>query len=135
MLRLLEAHTHVRPELEGRPLATFVAESEEAAEAAVLRILKHFGEDTTRTTVRVLLPENSVRYMERQDTYALLQSKDRAYGDSSYASWLGSTQYGAMEESEFRCPEPGCPRSPLFLLTFVEPPSCTVHHTPLELVR
>jgi len=41
---------------------------------------------------------------------------------------------GSSQEYEFRCPTPGCPESPVFMLTFSQTPTCRIHGLDLQLV-
>ena len=145
MLADLRQKARARPELDPVQLPTFLVSSDEEAAAAIDRIITYFGEDPTRAAVRLVLEEQDVRYLERDDmdVYLLEEGDYKGYGDSAYAGLpgYGDSSYGNLPggpgpsvEYEFRCPVPGCPRSPLFVLSFAEPPTCTLHGRTLNLV-
>lgn len=121
------------PELDTREMPTFTASTETEAEWLVGRVIDHFGADRNRTVVRVLLNDNRIRYLKRSDLDVFLGAGDKAFGGSAYAGVPGYPLPGSAPEYEFRCPRDGCPYSPLFLLTFTEPPTCRLHGTVLQL--
>jgi len=138
MLADLRQKARARPELDPVQLPTFLVSSDEEAAAAIDRIITYFGEDPTRAAARLVLEEQDVRYLERNDidVYLLEEGDYKGYGDSAYAGLPG---YSIPEpeprvEYEFRCPAPGCPWSPLFVFSFTEPPTCRLHGQALKLV-
>jgi hypothetical protein len=140
MLAELKQKARARPELDPVQLPTFTVSSDEEAAAAIDRIVTYFGEDPTRAVVRLVLHEQDVRYLEREDVdvYLLEESDDKGLGDSWHASLPGYSPLAGDPDSsmeyEFRCPVAGCPDSPVFVMTFTEPPVCRVHGQTLELV-
>jgi hypothetical protein len=134
MLASLRHKGRVRAEFDPMQLPTFVVSSDEEAAAAIDHIITYFGEDPARTAVRLVLEHQEVRYLEPEDmdSYLLAEDDYKGYGESAHATVPGLSTPGSSQEYQFRCPVADCPDSPLFVLTFTEPPKCRIHGKTLE---
>jgi hypothetical protein len=115
-------------------MATFAVTSETAADQVIGHIVDYLGADRERHLVRLRFSDET-RYVRRSDLYAFLDTSAKGFGQGGYASLPGYQIPGETSDYEFRCPVDGCPDSPVFILSFDEPPICTRHRVPLELVR
>lgn len=120
------------PQLDEVPVPTYVVITDDQASFAIDRIAEYFGADPTRCTVRLRFGDED-RYLHRDALLIAYGGGTKAFGAGGGMQLPGYHAHTA--EYEFRCPVPGCPDSPIFLLTFAESPTCRRHHTALELAQ
>jgi hypothetical protein len=133
VLNELRSMTQPDAGLDDVPMPTYVLTSDDDADQAVGVLVDYFGADRARHTVRLRF-EDETRYLRRKDLYAAFSGSDKGLGGGGYAQLPGYETPGSAAEFEFRCPHDGCPDSPVFVLTFDDPPVCPRHHVDLELV-
>jgi hypothetical protein len=86
-----------------------------------------FGEDRARDAVRLVVRGQDVGGLERSDVYSMLGDRSMGFGDAARTILPGAST--AWRTLELRCPEPGCPESPVYVLSYdrARPPRCRVH--------
>jgi len=115
-------------------MATFPVTDETGADQVIGAIVDYLGADRERRIVRLRFADGT-RYLRRGDLYAFLDTSAKGFGHGGYAGLPGYQVPGETSDYEFRCPVHGCPDSPVFVLSFDEPPTCPRHLVPLEFVR
>lgn len=101
-----------------------VVRCEDDADAG--RLVAWFGADPERTRVRLVIRGEEAGVVERTALYGLVGSRTLGWGDSIGATLPGVPNW---EPIELRCPIAGCPRSPVWALSYDAdaPPECTIH--------
>ena len=93
----------------------------------VAGLVAWFGEDRARGAVRLVVRGQDAGILLRTDLYELLRTRPMGFGSAGHAVLPGmSTHWRALE---LHCPEPDCPESPVFALTYdgARPPHCRLH--------
>jgi hypothetical protein len=130
----LKSITRIDADLESVRMPTYVLADDDDAGAAVGAIIDRFGADRAQETVRLRFTDET-RYLSRRDLYAAFTDSDKGFGSGGQAQLPGYPAPRGAREYQFRCPHNGCPDSPVFVLSFTEPPVCPRHHLVCELVR
>jgi hypothetical protein len=113
--------SYTRPLDEDAPVLRLERDDEVAG------LVAWFGADRSRRAVRLVVRGEDAGHLLRTDLYELLSTRSMGFGDASRSALPGmSTQWRALE---LHCPEPGCPESPVFALSYdaARPPHCRVH--------
>jgi hypothetical protein len=93
----------------------------------VAGLVAWFGADRARRVVRLVVRGEEAGHLLRTDLYELLSTRSMGFGDAARTMLPGaSTAWRALE---LVCPEPGCPESPVYALTYdaARPPRCRIH--------
>jgi hypothetical protein len=79
--------------------------------------------------VRLLVRGERAGALDRTAVYELVATQSMGFGDADAAILPGLSV--AWSEVELVCPEPGCPESPLYAVSYdaARPPRCAVHPT------
>ncbi len=96
-----------------------------AAGGLVDLLTGYFGEDDTRSQIRLLIGGEEIGYLQRADLYALASASEKGIGSSDYGTLPGQANYRLIR---LRCPVAACTETRL-VMTFDEddPPACGVH--------
>jgi hypothetical protein len=96
-------------------------------DAEVPGVVAWFGADRSRQAVRLLVRGHDAGALGRTDVYELVATQSMGFGDADAALLPGvSTAWSVIE---LVCPEPGCPQSPLYAVSYdaARPPHCALH--------
>jgi hypothetical protein len=90
-------------------------------------VVAWFGADRARQAVRLLVRGEDAGALSRTDVYELVATQSMGYGDADAAILPGRSV--AWTVIELVCPEPGCPESPSYAVSYdaARPPHCAVH--------
>jgi hypothetical protein len=136
-LQRLVAAARPAPGAPGAQVPTFMVEDDGAADGAVDALMAYFGEDRSRTEVRLVVGAKEVGYLPREALYERAIVIDRGFGSpnlsgapfggSAHANVPGVTTGGGV--LTLHCPVPGCPVGPVLAMSYDEdyPPHCSVH--------
>lgn len=118
--------------LDSEPMATFRVTSDVATGEVVRALGRHFGEDANRQVARLHIEED-LRYIRRPNVLRLYQSGYKGIGAGGAANLPGFPVPGGSKQFKFVCPTPGCPDSPVYVLSVTHPPKCRLHHVALQI--
>jgi hypothetical protein len=98
-------------------------------DADVPAVVAWFGADRSRQAVRLLVRGEDAGALGRTDVYELVATQSMGFGDADAAILPGRST--AWTVVELVCPEPGCPESPLYAVSYdaARPPHCGLHPT------
>jgi hypothetical protein len=113
---------HCRP-APGEQLPILRLERDEELPAVVA----WFGADRSRTAVRLVVRGEDAGALDRTAVYELVATQSMGFGDADAVILPGVAT--AWTVLELVCPEPGCPDSPLYAVTYDagQPPHCSHH--------
>jgi hypothetical protein len=132
----LRALARAEPAVAGEPTVALSASDEQAA---VVALLRYFGEDDRRRGVTLVIEGNQVGHLHREDALSLVADATRGGASPGYGSsaGMGLPGHEPFRLLRLRCPIPGCPTEDQLTMTYDEddPPRCSIHHEAvLELV-
>jgi hypothetical protein len=109
------------PDVAGAPVLRLGGDAEVAA------VVAWFGDDRSRRAVHVVTGEEDLGYLLRADVYELMSARWMGSGDAARAILPGTSTSWRTLTAE--CPEPGCPESPVYLVSYnrARPPTCRLH--------
>jgi hypothetical protein len=124
-MTLDELVTHCRPLAPGEQLPLLRLDDE----AELPGVVAWFGAARSRKAVRLLVRGEEAGALDRTEVYELVATQSMGFGDADAAILPGLSV--AWTEIELACPEPGCPESPLYAVSYdaARPPHCAVHPT------
>jgi hypothetical protein len=96
-------------------------------DADVPAVLVWFGADRSRKAVRLVVRGEDAGALDRTAVYELVATQSMGFGDADAVILPGvSTAWTVLE---LVCPEPGCPESPLYAVSYDagHPPHCALH--------
>lgn len=122
-MTLEELVSHCRPAAPGEDVPLLRLDGDDD----VPGVVAWFGADRSRQAVRLVAGGEEAGVLERTAVYKLVASQSMGFGDADAAILPGrSTAWTVLE---LVCPEPGCPESPLYAVSYdaARPPRCAVH--------
>jgi len=93
----------------------------------VAGVVAWFGEDRARKAAHLIVRGQDAGCLLRTDLYDLMGTRSMGFGDAARTILPGAST--GWRTLELECPEPGCPESPLYALSFdpAAPPRCHLH--------
>lgn len=122
-MTLDELATHCRPAAPGEELPILRLDRD----ADLPAVVAWFGADRSRKAVRLVVRGEDAGALDRTEVYELVATQSMGFGDADGVILPGvSTAWTVLE---LVCPEPGCPQSPLYAVSYDagRPPHCAVH--------
>jgi hypothetical protein len=124
-MTLDELAGHCRPLAPGEQLPLLRLDDE----AELPGVVAWFGADRARQAVRLLVHGEEAGALDRTEVYELVATQSMGFGDADAAILPGLSV--AWTEIELVCPEPDCPESPLYAVSYdaARPPRCAIQPT------